>query len=119
MVPPGGSLMKRRIGVAMACVLAAAPAHGENYVRWHDREIDLDTIRTGQDGITMFESRKPEYYEDGTEWRVTTEAVDCQRRLVFSSYAIRYESDWRSKGVSYAGGTMGDDQVTFVCARRR
>ena len=100
-------------------LLVPMPALAENYAQWHDREIDIDSIRTGSDGITMFESRKREYYGDAEEWQVTTEAVDCNRRLVFSSYSIKYEGNWRLKGNSYPPGTMGDDQVAFVCARRR
>lgn len=111
-----------KIGIWAALVgglLAATPAVGANYVRWHDREIDIDSIRTGSDGITMYESRKRSYMEDEPEWNIQTEAVDCKRRLVFSFYSIKYESEWRSMGQSTAAGTMGDDQVVFVCARRR
>ena len=115
-------LRKTLINAALvSALLASTPAFAENYVPWHDREIDIDSIRTA-DGITLFESRKREYYEDGEdgpEWSVSTEAVDCARRQVFSAYSIKYESNWRSKGESYAPGTMGDDQVAFVCARRR
>ena len=111
-----------KIGISAALVgalLTSTPAFGANFVRWHDREIDLDSIRTGSDGITMFESRKREYYADGLEWQVNTEAIDCARRLVFSGYSIKYESNWRSTGKSYPSGTMGDEQVVFVCAHRR
>jgi len=44
-------------------------------------------------------------------------AVDCKKRVAYSSYSIKYEADWRTKGTEVIPGTMGAALLDFVCDR--
>lgn len=107
------------LGVA-ACVAFAGAALAEDWLDTrHTTLIDGDSIHEEADGLVYF-MEKEKYHNDAdgpnTPHRA---AVDCKRRISYSSYSIAYESDWRSKGAKVIEGTMGSELLDFVCKRVR
>lgn len=99
----------------VGAVLALAPlARAENWVdTGHAIEIDVDSIRQEADGLVYYYERNK--YD--TERAPTRAAVDCRNGVSYSSYALEYEADWRSKGTKVIPGTMGEVLFKFVCDR--
>jgi hypothetical protein len=109
-----------------AAVLAWAPGvHAENWTdTGHDILIDVDSIHKDSDGLVYYLEKTHSYDMDeegnpaGSHWEDAAKAaVDCGKRLAYSSYSITYEKDWRAKGQPAAPGTMGGELLEFVCSR--
>ncbi len=101
-------------------LFAATSAWAEDWQDTHHTTlIDVDSIHKGSDGlVTYLEKEKYHHDEDGPN-TPRKAAVDCEKRLSYSSYSIEYESDWRSKGEKVIPGTMGEQLLDFVCSRVR
>lgn len=109
--------------IALAFLFAVFAASGARAEDWQDTHhttlIDVDSIHKGSDGlVTFLEKEKYHHDEDGPN-TPRKAAVDCAKRLSYSSYSIEYESDWRTKGVKVIPGTMGEELLDFVCSRVR
>jgi hypothetical protein len=115
--------MKRSNWAKAACAAAAmlilgAPALAENWLDTrHTTLIDADSIRKESDGLVYFMEKRKYHDEDEGENTPLQGAVDCVNRVSYSSYSIKYEADWRTKGVKVIPGTMGEDLLNFVCSR--
>lgn len=112
--------MTKRSGLALriACTAVAmtlsVASKAETWVDTrHAIEIDVDSIRTEADGLTYSMERRK--YDDKPS--PARAAVDCVKRVRYSSYSIEYEADWRSKGRKVIPGTMGEQLLEFVCSR--
>jgi hypothetical protein len=114
-------------GIALCTiVLGWTPlAHAENWTNTgHDILIDIDSIHENADGLVYYYEKHHSYdmdddgNPDGSHWEDAVKAaVDCRARVMYSSYSIQYESDWRSKGQPAAPNTMGGELLDFVCSR--
>lgn len=110
-----------RIALAMSFVVFGA--RGASAEDWQDTHhttlIDVDSITKQSDGlVTFLEKDKYHHDEDGPN-TPRKAAVDCAKRISYSSYSLEYESDWRSKGEKVIPGTMGEQLLDFVCSRVR
>ncbi|MCR4299395.1 MAG: hypothetical protein NUV75_11730 [Gallionella sp.] len=73
-------------------------------------EVDIDSIRKGDDGLI--------YFAEATEMGGADKAVDCQKRISYMlSMSSRKNPDWRSSGIRTVPGTYGAKIVDFVCSR--
>jgi hypothetical protein len=109
--------------IALAFLFAVFAAGGVQAEDWQDTRhttlIDVDSITKESDGlVTFLEKEKYHDEEDGPN-TPRKAAVDCAERISYSSYSMKYESDWRSKGVKVIPGTMGEQLLDFVCSRVR
>jgi hypothetical protein len=109
--------------IALAFLFAVFAAGGARAEDWQDTRhttlIDVDSITKESDGlVTFLEKEKYHDEEDGPN-TPRKAAVDCSKRISYSSYSMQYESDWRSKGVKVIPGTMGEQLLDFVCSRVR
>ena len=94
----------------------AGGAQAETWVNTrHVTYVDVDSFQRGADGLIYY-LEKAKYGDDPTPRQA---AVDCVRRLAYSSYDLKYTTDWRSKGKGVAPGTMGQELLDFVCSRVR
>lgn len=107
----------RSLGVLVVVMMAlAGAARAETWVDTrHVTYVDVDSFQRGADGLIYY-LEKDKYGDDPTPRRA---AVDCVRRLAYSSYDLKYTADWRSKGQSVSPGTMGEALLDFVCSRVR
>ncbi len=109
--------------IALFILFAVFAANGARAEDWQDTHhttlIDVDSITKESDGlVTFLEKEKYHHDEDGPNTPQKA-AVDCAKRLSYSSYSMQYESDWRAKGVKVIPGTMGEELLDFVCSRVR
>jgi hypothetical protein len=102
---------------ALMSVAFAQPAFATKWVdTGHEMLIDVDSIRSGPDGLIFhLEKRKPSY---GDETPSPLEAAsDCVKRISYSESSLKYQADWRSRGQPVMPGTMGAVLLDFVCDR--
>ena len=109
--------------IALAFLFAAFATGVARAEDWQDTRhttlIDVDSITKESDGlVTFLEKEKYHHEEDGPN-TPRKAAVDCEKRISYSSYSMQYESDWRSKGEKVIPGTMGEQLLDFVCSRVR
>ncbi|MDO9472196.1 MAG: hypothetical protein Q7J28_04015 [Caulobacter sp.] len=105
-----------RILVIAALLGAASPALAETWVDTrHVTYIDVDSFQRGADGLIYY-LEKDKYGDDPTPRQA---AVDCVRRIKYSSYDLKFTPDWRSQGKAVVLGTMGEELLDFVCSRVR
>jgi len=113
-------MMPRLSLLLLAAVFAAAPVLAEN---WQDTRhttfIDVDSIHTEADGLTYFMEKDKYHYDEESPNTPRRAAVDCRKRVSYSAYSIKYESDWRAKGQAVKPGTMGAELLDFVCSRAK
>ena len=106
-------------GVGGLLVVVMARAGGARAETWVDTRhvtyVDVDSFQRGADGLIYY-LEKDKYGDDHTPRQA---AVDCVRRLAYSSYDLKYTPDWRSKGEGVIPGTMGEELLDFVCSRVR
>jgi hypothetical protein len=104
---------------AGAAMLMSGAAQAENWLDTrHTTLIDGDSIRKESDGLVHFMEK--DKYPDAESPNTPREgAVDCAKRIWYSSYDIKYTPDWRSKGEKVIPGTMGEQLLEFVCSRVR
>ncbi len=102
----------------LAAAFAATSAAAEN---WQDTRhttfIDVDSIHTEADGLTYFMEKDKYHDEQDGPNTPRRAAVDCKKRVSYSAYSLKYESDWRAKGQAVKPGTMGEQLLDFVCSR--
>ena len=100
--------------IAVAATALAGAARAETWVDTrHATEVDVDSIHTEGDGLTYYMERR-KYDDEPVPARA---AVDCKKRVSYSSYSIQYEAEWRAKGEKVIPGTMGEVLLDFVCTR--
>jgi hypothetical protein len=106
----------RGLGVLVVVMALAGAARAETWVdTGHVTFVDVDSLRRGDDGLIYY-LEKAKYGDDHTPRRA---AVDCVRRVSYSSYVLQYLPDWRSRGQGVSPGTMGQELLDFVCSRVR
>lgn len=107
----------RRLGGLLVMLMAlAGGARAETWAdTGHVTYVDVDSFQHGADGLIYY-LEKDKYGDDHTPRQA---AVDCIRRLAYSSYDLKYTPDWRSKGRGVSPGTMGEALLDFVCSRVR
>ena len=111
--------------IGLGLIASSPRAHAENWTdTGHDLLIDVDSIHKQKDGLVYYYEKQRSHdmddngYPAGSHWGDAEKAaVDCGKRLSYSSYSIEYEKNWRSKGLPAAPGTMGGVLLDFVCSR--
>lgn len=100
----------------LGAVFLSSQALAETWVdTGHVTYIDVDSIQRGPDGLIYY-MQKYKYHPDFPPQRA---AVDCVRRLAYSSYDLEYTPGWRSLGKPVSPVTMGEELLDFVCSRVR
>ena len=108
--------MRRFGGLLVVLMAVAGGARAETWVDTrHVTYVDVDSFQRGADGLIYY-LEKDKYGDDPTPRQA---AVDCVRRLAYSSYDLKYTPDWRSRGKGVVPGTMGEELLDFVCSRVR
>ncbi len=103
---------------AAVFALSIAGVKAENWQDTHHVTlIDVDSIHKEADGLVYFMEKQKYHDEENGPNTPHKAAVDCVKRVSYSSYSIEYESDWRAKGQPVNPGTMGADLLDFVCSR--
>ena len=104
-------------GVALMFLAFAQSAFATNWVdTGHAILIDVDSIHQGSDGL-IYHLEKQKYSSDGEAPTPLEAASDCVKRISYSGYSLKYQTDWRSRGVPVMPGTMGAVLLDFVCDR--
>ena len=103
--------------VALMVFAFAPSAFATNWVdTGHAILIDVDSIRKGPDGL-IYHLEKQKYSSDDEAPTPLEAASDCVKRISYSGYSLKYQSDWRSRGRPVVPGTMGAVLLDFVCDR--
>jgi hypothetical protein len=109
--------MKIIIALFTCLLFLTSAAHAENWLdTGHITLIDADSIQKKPDGLVYYNERQ-KYPDDPADNPPSTGAYDCEKGIGYSSYSVKYEKDWHSKGVKTKPGTMGEDLLKFVCSR--
>lgn len=106
-------------GIAFMLWSFTSSAGATNWVdTGHAILIDVDSIRKGPDGL-VYHLEKQKYSYDDEAPTPLEAADDCTRSVSYSGYSLKYEADWRSKGVKVIPNTMGAALLDFVCDRAK
>lgn len=107
-----------KVAAAALMVFAFTPsAFATNWVdTGHAILIDVDSIRKGPDGL-IYHLEKEKYSFDDQAPTALEAATDCVKRISYSGYSVKYQTDWRSRGAQVIPGTMGAALLDFVCER--
>lgn len=108
------------VGICLFGVASAASA--ENWVVVYEdedseMEIDLDSIRKGEDALV--------YYTSTIDYGIFSDfdsAVDCQKHLLYFDLLETkkvHGANWRSQGEEVVSGSVGAYEVDLVCSRAR